>query len=141
MPILNSILNIAGYQFISLNEIKKLRQSLWEQCHTLSLKGTILLSAEGINLTLAGEIKNIETLKLALQKEFGFQMTFRESYSESTPFKKLKVKLKKEIITLKQENIHPGNQKAPALAPEIFKTWLDEQREITILDTRNEYEI
>ena len=136
-----SILSIAGYQFIALNEIKILRQTLLERCHALSLKGTILLSTEGMNLNLAGMVKDIEIFKLALKKEFGFQITFRESYPEYVPFKRLKVKLKKEIITLRQENVNLVNRKAPSLTPEIFKTWLDEKYDITILDARNDYEI
>ncbi len=136
------IVNIAGYKFISLQALTTLRSHFLTRCNQLALKGTILLSHEGINVNLAGTPDNIDTFKADLKSDAYFaDMTFRQSYSATQPFKRLKVKLKKEIITLRQLHVNPVEGRAPAIAPETFKQWLDEKRDITILDTRNEYEI
>ncbi|TAK75045.1 MAG: sulfurtransferase, partial [Gammaproteobacteria bacterium] len=90
----------------------------------------------------AGEIDNIAAFQAYLKEDTRFaDITFRESYSATQSFQRLKVKIKKEIITLRQPEINPVEGRAPAIAPETLKQWLDEKRDITILDTRNEYEV
>ncbi len=136
------ILNIAGYKFITLDHLSELRLSLLDQCKILSLKGTILLGPEGTNITLAGKLADVEAFKTYLNMQPDFSdIAFKESYSAVQPFKRLKVKVKKEIITFRQPEIHPETQRAPAISPQQFKEWLDQGRELTILDTRNDYEI
>lgn len=133
---------IAGYKFTALNDLDHLQNHFVECCNKLSLKGTILLSTEGININLAGaplDITNfIDTLKLDTRFN---DLHFHISYTDIPPFKRLKVKLKKEIITLRQPMVKPVEQRAPSIKPTEFKKWLDENRDITILDTRNDYEI
>ena len=137
-----SILNISGYKFLALSGLTKLRTDFLEQAANFKLKGTILLSNEGINLNAAGLPEHIKAFLLWLQKDPRFfDMIFRESYSLASPFRVMKVKLKKEIITMRQKNISPTAQKAAALSPEILKQWLDENRDFTLLDTRNDYEV
>lgn len=134
-------LNIAGYQFISLSLLPELQLCLQLQCDSLNLKGTILLSHEGINLNLAGTAQNIDAFKTYFSQDIRFKdIVFRESYSSSEPFKHMKVKVKKEIITLHRPEVQPEMQCAPHISPDVFKKWLDEKRDITILDTRNDYE-
>lgn len=137
------ILNIAGYKFISLLEIASLQQRILEQCQALLLKGTILLSHEGINISLAGTTHHIQSFQAFLKNDSRFMdMTFHESYSEEQPFKRLNVKLKNEIITLRQPGVNPAaTNRAPEISPAEFKQWLDEKRDITLLDTRNDYEV
>ncbi len=136
------ILNIASYKFVALSDLSRRCSILLEKTHSLSIKGTILLSAEGMNLSLAGIEKNIVEFILFLKNDPLFRdMTFRESYSDFQPFKHMRVKIKEEIITLRQPDIHPENQAAPDISPTEFKKWMDEKRDITILDTRNDYEI
>lgn len=137
-----SFLNIAGYQFVAIPDYQALRAPLLAQCQSLSLKGTILLSQEGINLNLSGTVDAIAKFKTSLNTYTYFSgMTFREGYSETQPFKRLKIKLKKEIITLRQPKANPIEKRAPAILPETLKQWLDEKREFTLLDTRNDYEV
>lgn len=139
---MTQILNIAGYKFISLTDLSALRVQLLMQAVELELKGTILLSQEGINLSLAGAIENSNKFIAKLHADARFaDITFRQSYSAIQPFKYMKVKLKKEIITLKQHDIQPEQEIAPAITPTEFKQWLDEHRDITVLDTRNDYEV
>ncbi len=136
------ILNIAGYKFIQLTQLPALRDSLFDQANRLNLKGTILLSVEGINLSLAGEPESLAHFVQGLKSHTHFSdLSFRESYSTYQPFKRMRVKIKKEIITLREPNVDPINKKAPVLSPQEFKQWLDEKRDITLLDTRNDYEM
>ncbi len=136
------ILNIAGYKFITLTALAALRSHLLATVTDLQLKGTVLLGEEGINLNLAGTREAIEAFKTILLRDIRFaEMTFRQSFSASQPFKHMRVKIKKEIITLKQPDIKPEFEAAPSITPAEFKQWLDEERDITVLDTRNDYEV
>jgi len=136
------ILNIAGYKFTPLTNLIDLKAHLEKICQNLDVIGTILLSEEGINLNLAGEEQNISKFKdLLLSLDQFNDMTFRESYSESKPFRKLKVKIKSEIITFKQKDSTPKGNRAPDISPKEMKQWLDENRDFTLLDTRNDYEM
>jgi UPF0176 protein len=134
--------NIAGYKFIVLEQLETLRCEFLSLCQTLALKGTILLSPEGINIFLAGTTANIASFKAHLVNDTRFaDMSFRISYSENQPFKRMKVKIKNEIITMRHPEIKPTETRAPAISPAELKQWLDENRDITILDTRNEFEV
>ncbi len=136
------MLNIASYKFIALDHLSERRDLFLEKTKALRLKGTILLSHEGINMNLAGAVEDIAAFREFLKKDVLFsEMTFRESYSETQPFKHMRVKIKQEIITLRQPDIHPENQTAPDITPLEFKKWMDEKRDITVLDTRNDYEV
>lgn len=139
---MTQILNIAGYKFVPLTKLDLMRQTFLDECSKLDLKGTILLSHEGINVSLSGRLSNVDRFKQQLRRDSHFEdMTFRESFSDTQVFKRLKVKLKKEIITFRQPEVHAEIERAPDISPEEFKKWLDENRDITILDTRNDYEV
>jgi UPF0176 protein len=139
---MTQILNIAGYKFIELTRLDALRKQLQAQCDALGLLGTILLSPEGINISLAGSESSMVTFKSQLMADQYFEnMRFHETYSAEQPFQQLKVKLKSEIITLRQGDVAPLNDnRAPDISPAELKQWLDEKRDIILLDTRNDYE-
>lgn len=136
------ILNIAGYKFITLTELPALQADWQIKATALNLKGTILLSTEGVNISLAGPPDVVHSFVAYISQDDRFSdMTFRESYSAFQPFHHMKVKMKKEIITLRQPDVRPEEVcRAPAVSPQEFKHWLDEKRDITVLDTRNDYE-
>lgn len=135
------VLNIAGYKFIPLDELVLLQNLLLTECNHLGLKGTILLSEEGINISVAGIPSVINSFKSFLQLDNRFSdMSFRESVSAFQPFDLMKVKIKKEIITMHKPEIDASID-APSISPQALKQWLDEKREITLLDTRNDYEV
>lgn len=138
----NPILNIAAYLFVPLEDLETLRAELRELCVTLELKGTILLAPEGINLFLAGSEECIDAFlsNLTARPEFT-ALEVKRSFSETQPFGKLLVKLKKEIIPLGRPDIDPARHPAPRLAAETLKQWLDDGKDIVLLDTRNSFEI
>jgi predicted sulfurtransferase len=140
------VLNIAFYLFFDLKKFLEFRRKLKTVCAEFNLKGTILVSSEGINGTLAGEEADIRKFQEFLRQELtgldlATQVEFKESYSDFIPFQKLMVKLKKEIIPLGNAEIQPAVFTAPRLKPAELKQWLDEGRDFELLDTRNEYEI
>jgi UPF0176 protein len=136
------ILQIAGYKFIALSDLESLHEQLLTQCEALQLKGTILLSEEGINLSVAATSRLIQHFQDFLRKDERFaDISFHETYAPEVPFRKLKVKVKKEIITLKKPILNFTEKRAPHITPAAFKQWLDEKRTMTILDTRNVYEV
>lgn len=135
------IRHIAGYRFTPLSHLTELRSVMQQQAQALALKGTILLSPEGINLMLAGEPEAVDQWVSWLNADARFtDMFFHKTETENPPFLRLKVKIKKEIITLRQAAADPVARQAPSISPELFRQWLDEKRDLTVLDTRNDYE-
>jgi UPF0176 protein len=136
------VVNIAAYRFVALQDLVRRRDQLRSLCAELNLKGTILLSPEGINLFLAGEREGIDAFLDHLDQDVDLAgMTVKRSLSAAQPFARMKVKLKREIIPFGIEGIDPLRQPAPALAPQTLRDWLIEDRELTLLDVRNDYEI
>ena len=136
-------LNVAAYKFIDLSApyLLKLHAQLREQAAANNIRGTILLSVEGINLFLAGEFAAMGafTTYLVSIPEFA-DLPFKLSESATIPFKRLLVRIKKEIITMQQDAIQPAKQTAPYIEPAQLKNWYENQQPMVMLDTRNNYE-
>ena len=136
------ILNIAAYQFLPLSDLKPLRARLQALCKAANLKGTILLSPEGINLFVAGAPGGIELLLAELRGWVGLEnLQPKVSETDQQPFRRMLVRLKKEIIAFGVEGIDPSRRTSPKLSARELKRWLDEGRPVTLLDTRNDYEV
>jgi UPF0176 protein len=136
------ILNIAAYKFLPLPDLKPLRARLLALCKAGNLKGTILLAPEGINLFVAGTAESIELLLKELRGWPGLEdLQPKVSETAHQPFRRMLVRLKKEIIAFGVEGIDPGRRTSPKLAAKELKRWLDEGRPVTLLDTRNDYEV
>ena len=136
------IVNIAAYRFLPLSDLKSLRASLQRQCKDRELKGTILLSPEGINLFVAGAPDKIEQLLAQLRSLPGLEtLQIKRSETDHQPFRRMLVRIKKEIIAFGVEGIDPARRTSPKLAPRELRRWLDEGRPITLLDARNDYEV
>jgi UPF0176 protein len=102
------ILNIAAYLFVSLEGLPALRTKMLEECNVRELKGTILLTGEGINLFLAGKENEMRRFLDWLRSDSRFEtLEAKESWSEEQPFKKMLIKLKAEIIRMNHPNIRP----------------------------------
>lgn len=139
MPV---VTNIAAYKFARLSDLKPLRAELLAFCGERDLRGTILLSTEGINLFVAGAREPVEALLTRLRAIPGLeQLEAKVSESDSRPFRRMLVRIKKEIIAFGIEGIDPCAQPAPKITAQELKQWLDEGRPVTLLDTRNDYEI
>jgi RluA family pseudouridine synthase len=134
--------NVAAYKFVSLPDLHSLRTRLLGRCRRWELKGTILLSAEGINLFVAGKKEKIDLLLAELCGISGLEdLQLKVSETEHQPFTRMLVRVKKEIIAFGVEGINPAQHTSPKLAARELKQWLDEGRPVTLLDTRNDYEV
>jgi len=142
-----SVVNISCYKFVTLTDREALKADLTARCLELDLKGTILLAPEGINVFLAGSRAAIDAIVAHLRADPRFaDLQPKESLSAEPPFKRLRVRLKKEIITMKHPLIRPEEGRAPAVPAATLKQWLDrgcddEGRAVVMLDTRNDYEV
>jgi UPF0176 protein len=136
------VTNISTYRFTALTGLKSLREELVALCKAWKLKGTILLSTEGINLFVAGAADSIDRLLVRLGEVPGLEnLDPKVSLSETQPFKRMLVRLKKEIIAFGVDAVRPASYTSPKIAPQELKRWLDEGRPVTLLDTRNDYEV
>jgi UPF0176 protein len=134
--------NIAAYKFAHLEGLKDLRTRLLDLCREEDLKGTILLSTEGINLFLAGYARGIERLLRELRSIGGLEeLHVKVSESEHQPFNRMLVRIKKEIIAFGVPGIDPASHTSPKVSARELKLWLDEGRPVKLLDTRNDYEV
>jgi UPF0176 protein len=134
------ITNISGYAFIPLTNLSELKDKLRSICSELSLKGSILISQEGINIFLAGLDVSLYKFKNQLPQIGLPDIEFKKSPSKDVPFKKLLIKVKPEIITVGRPDITPQTSPAPYIEAATLKQWLDEKKDVVLLDTRNDYE-
>jgi UPF0176 protein len=142
-------LNISTYRFVTLDGLPALRQRLEDEASQRELKGTVLLAPEGINLFLAGPADAVygwlHAAGLADDRLRGLPP--KESWTAEQPFKRLKVKIKPEIIRMNMPAIRPdGAPRAPAVSPRTLARWLangrdDAGRPVLMLDTRNGFEV
>lgn len=139
---MTQVINISAYKFVTLDGLETLRAKLKETCLTLGLKGTILLSPEGLNVALSGSRISIDKIKEYFEKSDSFKdMPYKESTSDHQPFNRMLVRLKKEVIAFGIEGIAPQTHTSPHLSPKLLRDWLESGKDIVLLDTRNEYEI
>ncbi len=146
-----SFVNLSAYKFVTIEDGAAWRPLVTDQCRALGLRGTILLAPEGINLFVAGAPDAIESFMRYVRTDPLFEdkfadLQFKESVSETQPFGKMLVKLKREIITMKKPAIRPELGRAPSVSPVTLKGWLDrghddEGRPVVMLDTRNAFEV
>ncbi len=144
---MTSILNISAYKFVPLPDATQLRPVLLQRAQALQLKGTVLLAEEGINLFLAGPAEAVRAWVAQLRSDPRFaDLEPKESWSAAQPFRKMLVKLKREIIRMDHPAIQPGAGRAPAVKPATVRRWLaqghdDTGRPVVTLDTRNAFEV
>jgi len=140
---MSTIQNIAAYRFVTLDDVDAVAVRVKSLCQDLALKGTVLVSPEGINIFLAGLSEGIDAFLSALQQDPRFAgLTVKFSESEFIPFKRLRVKRKQEIITYRDGRLKPEAGRAPSVDPETLARWLtqghdDAGRDVVLLDTRN----
>ena len=134
--------NVSAYKFVPIDDTVSLREKWLPICKTLGLKGTILLSDEGINMFVAGSNEAIDAILAELASDERFNdLPVKKSYSDYQPFNRMLIRLKKEIISMGVPTIVPSSKTSPKISASQLKQWLDEGKELTLLDTRNEYEI
>ena len=137
---MSEVVVAALYKFVSLPDFHEIREPLLEVCQAAGVKGTLLLAHEGINGTIAGSREGIDAVLAHLRSDPRMaDLEHKESYDDHMPFYRMKVKLKKEIVTMGVEGIDPNDVVGTYVKPADWNA-LIEDPEVLVIDTRNDYE-
>ncbi|MDJ0737042.1 MAG: rhodanese-related sulfurtransferase [Nostocaceae cyanobacterium] len=136
-----SLVVAAFYKFIRLPNYAEKQQPLLSLCQTQGVKGTILLAAEGINGTIAGYREAIDSVLKFLRSDSRLaDLEHKESEADIPPFERMKVRLKKEIVTLGLPEVDPNQRVGTYVTPKEWNQIISDP-EVTVIDTRNDYEV
>jgi UPF0176 protein len=135
----------ALYQFVPLPDFRELKDPLHKLCLDLGVRGTLLLAHEGINGTVAGSHEAIDALMTELRESTLFKgrldnLELKFSTATEMPFKRMKVRVKKEIVTLGDPQTDPLRRVGTYVTPAEWNRLLEEPG-IVLLDTRNDFEV
>ena len=140
-----SFFTTAFYHFVALNDVKSMQPIIQDYCDKKLLKGTILLANEGINGTISGKEKDILNFYKFIKNDDKFLNVFKNleynaSWSDGNPFYRMKVRLKKEIVTLGIPEISPVKKVGTYIKPKEWNALISDP-DIILIDTRNQYEV
>lgn len=131
----------ALYKFVKLPHYKDLKEPLLNNMLEQDVRGTLLLAEEGINGTIAGSRKGIDAILAWLDRQQGLDnIVYKESYDDTMPFYRTKVKLKKEIVTMGVEGIDPKEVVGTYVKPKDWNKLISDP-DVVLVDTRNDYEV
>jgi len=138
---MSQIVVCALYKFVTLDNYQEIRQPLLNVMTDNTIKGTLLLAQEGINGTVAGSRKAIDTLLAFLKSDPRLaELSYKESFTDKTPFLRSRVKLKKEIVTMGVQGIDPKRVVGTYVKPTDWNELISDP-EVLLVDTRNDYEV
>lgn len=138
---MSDFLIAALYKFVQLPDYKALQAPLLAVCESHDVKGTLLLAEEGINGTIAGPAQGVHAVLQYLHQDPRFvDLVHKESHSQKMPFYRMKVKLKREIVTLGVPNVHAATMAGTYVKPEDWNALIDDP-DVVVVDTRNDYEV
>ena len=134
-------LNVAGYKFEPLENLDSVIPEFQNKCDELSLKGSVYLSPNGINFSIAGTEADIDTYIEFMEEDARFKdIPLKKTFSKTQPFRRMKVRLKKEIISLGRDDINPSELTGNYISPKELFEMYEKKEDVIVLDTRNEYE-
>ncbi|MCX7258329.1 MAG: rhodanese-related sulfurtransferase [Polaromonas sp.] len=134
-------LTAALYKFVELPDFAELRAPLLACCEAHGVKGTLLLASEGINGTIAGKAEGIHAVLAYLRSDARLtSLEHKEAHAAQMPFYRMKVRLKREIVTLGVPDVHPALMAGEYVKPQDWNQLLDDPA-LVLVDTRNDYEV
>jgi UPF0176 protein len=134
-------LTAALYKFVDLPDYKALHDPLLACCEANQVKGTLLLASEGINGTIAGSEDGVRQVLDFLRADPRLvHLQHKESWSDKPPFLRMKVRLKKEIVTLRVPELDPNKTVGRYVKPADWNALLADP-DVVVIDTRNDYEV
>ena len=134
-------LTAALYKFVALPDYRELREPLQAFCDAHAVKGTLLLAHEGINGTIAGSATGVRAVLASLRTDPRLaDLQHKESWSDSPPFLRMKVRIKKEIVTLAVPGVNPNEMAGQYVPPQHWNALIS-QPDVVLVDTRNDYEV
>ena len=132
---------VAFYKFVPLPDYACLRAPLLETCRAAGLRGSILLASEGINACFAGEDRAVESVLDSLRSDQRFaDLQVKETWHDRVPFRRMKVRLKSEIVAMKTPGIDPRRQVGTTVEPRDWNALIS-QDDVLLIDARNDYEV
>lgn len=138
---MSAYLTAALYKFVTLENCVQMRQPLLQVCEQNGIKGTLLLAREGINGTIAGKPEAIARVLAYLRSDPRLSdLEHKEALAPEMPFHRLKVRLKREIVTMGVENIDPNTMAGQYVEPQDWNALISDP-EVVLIDTRNDYEV
>lgn len=130
----------ALYKFVTLEDYQEIQPRLLAACQEAGIKGTLLLSLEGINGTVAGSREGIDAVLGYLRQDPRLaDLEWKESFCVANPFYRMKVRLKKEIVTLGIPGVDPNKVVGTYVEPKDWNALISDP-DVIVLDTRNDYE-
>lgn len=136
-----NFLTAALYKFVALPDFRELQAPLLACCNAHDVKGTLLLAEEGINGTIAGSTEGIEAVLDYLRSDPRLaDLDHKRSYSETPPFQRMKVRLKREIVTLGVPGVSPTSMAGEYVKPDDWNALIAEP-DVVVVDCRNDYEV
>lgn len=134
-------LTAALYKFVELPDFAELRAPLLACCEAHGVKGTLLLASEGINGTIAGKADGVHAVLAYLRSDARLaSLEHKEAHAAQMPFYRMKVRLKREIVTLGVPDVHPALMAGTYVKPQDWNRLLDDPA-LVLVDTRNDYEV
>ena len=134
-------LTAAFYKFVDLPDAAQLKAPLLTCCERHAVKGLILLASEGINSTIAGPADGVQAVLAYLRQDPRLaDLQHKEAWSERAPFYRMKVRLKKEIVTLGVPGVSPTRLAGTYVKPQNWNALLSDPA-LVLVDTRNDYEV
>ena len=138
---MNNICIISFYKFVTILDLEKLKIQIENICSMFETKGTILIAPEGINGTIEGSKNNIKKFLETLKNNKHFSDIIpKYSYSSKDSFNRMKVRLKKEIVTIGNTEVNPNKYIGKYIEPNDWNELISDPNTI-LIDTRNEYEV
>lgn len=138
---MSQILVAALYKFVRLDDFQALQAPIQQVCESHGVMGTLLLAKEGINGTIAGPAAGIRAVLDYLRSDARLAaLTHKESWADTMPFYRLKVKLKREIVTMGVPDIDPETMAGQYVTPEKWNDLISDP-EVVVVDVRNDYEV
>ena len=140
MPEKNEILVAALYKFVEISDLLSLQDNLYNICEENNIMGTILIADEGINGTISGKHNEIKETISSLTSDDRFSnIEIKYSSTDKQPFHRMKVRLKKEIVTIGLPEINPNKKVGKYVKPEDWNKLISDPN-VVVIDTRNKYE-
>lgn len=137
---MENVIVAALYKFVALDDFHQLREPLLDRCIAAGTRGTLLLASEGINGTIAGSRAAIDEVLAYLRSDPRLaDLEHKESLDDHMPFYRMKVKLKKEIVTMGVPGIDPNQRVGTYVRPQDWNALVNDP-DVLLLDTRNDYE-
>ena len=136
----NEILVAALYKFVEIDDLLSLQSDLHEICEKNNIMGTILIANEGINGTISGKTNEInQTISLLKSDKRFTNIEIKYSSTDKQPFHRMKVRLKKEIVTIGLPKINPNKKVGTYVKPDDWNDLISDPN-VVVIDTRNKYE-